>query len=165
MRLFIETLIHLLEEQRMSQTELVDRCNKNGAKDGLQISKGAVSNYKQGRFPEPSYAALLIRNASRDPVKRNELTAAYLRDIQEELGVGHGEIDVVNLRTKKVNELQALPEILRKQLAVLGQAAVKVGEFRHMVDKLSKLAKYHLNPPAPKVPVRGLRKSSRRKRG
>lgn len=161
MRLFIETLMHLLDEQQMSQTELVDRCNKHGAKHGLQISKGAVSNYKQGRFPEPSYAALIIQNISKDQVVRNELTAAYLRDVQEELGVRQGEIDVVNLRTRKVNALQSLPSVLRDQLATLGQAAVKVREFRTIVEKLSKLAKVHLNPPAAKIPTRGLRRTKR----
>ena len=159
MRLFIETLMHMLQEQQMSQTELVDRCNKFGAKRDLQISKGAISNYKQGRFPEPSYAALIINNVSKDQALRNELAAAYLRDVAAELGIGTKEIDIINLRTKRVNRLQALPAILRDQLSTLGQAAVKVPEFRAMVDKLSKLAKRQLNPPAEVIPRRGQRRS------
>lgn len=148
----------LLKKEGMTQTELVDRCNKNGAKDGLQISKGAISNYKQGRFPEPSYAALIIRNASRDATSQNELSIAYLRDVANELGVDQGEIDIVNLRKKSVNQLQALPAHLRDQLTILGQASVKINEYRSLVDKLSSLALLHVNPPKKTVSKRGVKK-------
>lgn len=158
MRLFIETLMVLLKKESMTQTELVVRCNKNGAKDGLQISKGAISNYKQGRFPEPSYAALIIRNVSKDPVSQNELAIAYLRDVANELGVDQGEIDIVNLRKKSVNQLQALPAHLRDQLTILGQASVKINEYRTLVDKLSRLALLHVNPPKKTVSKRGVKK-------
>lgn len=158
MRLFIETLMVLIQEDGMTQTELVNRCNKNGKKDGLQISKGAISNYKQGRFPEPSYASLIIRSVSKDLSRRNELAVAYLRDVANELGVEQGEIDVVNLRAKNVNQLQALPGHVREQLSTLGRASVKMPEYRSIVDKLSKLAKIHVNPPAKKVPSRGVKR-------
>ncbi len=158
MRLFIETLMVLLKEEGISQTELVDRCNKNGAKDGLQISKGAISNYKQGRFPEPSYAALIIRNVSKEAVRRNELAIAYLRDVANELGIEQREIDIVNMRTKSVDQLNALPAHLRQQLTTLGQASVKINEYRAVVDKLSSLAQRHISPPAkPKTP-RGVKR-------
>lgn len=161
MRLFIETLMVLLEKEHMSQTNLVDLCNKNGAKDGLRISKGAISNYKQGRFPEPAYAALIIRNASKDPSLRNELAIAYLRDVANELGVEQGEVDIVNLRKKAINQLQSLPTHLRDQLTTLGQAAVKINEFRAMVEKLSALASYQLAPPKPQTP-RGVKRQRRK---
>lgn len=162
MRLFIETLMVLLEKEGMTQTELVTRCNKNGKKDGLQISKGAISNYKQGRFPEPSYAALIIRSVSKDPISQNELSIAYLRDIANELGVESGEIDIVNLRKKNVNQLQALPAHLRDQLTVLGQASVKIKEYRTVIDKLSVLAHRHVNPPKTTVSKRGVKKKRKK---
>ena len=158
MRLFIETLMVLLKKEGMTQTELVVRCNKNGAKDGLQISKGAISNYKQGRFPEPSYASLIIRNVSKDAASQNELAIAYLRDVANELGVDQGEIDIVNLRKKSINQLQSLPAHLREQLTVLGQASVKINEYRSLVDKLSSLALRHVNPPKKTVSKRGVKK-------
>ncbi len=163
MRLFIESLMVLLKDQGMTQTELVTRCNKIGKKDGLQISKGAISNYKQGRFPEPSYAALIIRSVSKDPVRRNELVVAYLRDVSGELGVDQGEVDIVNLRTKNVNQLQVLPTHVREQLSTLGKASVKIPEYRRVVSELSKLAERHINPPPPKVPTRGVKKRRRKK--
>ncbi len=158
MRLFIETLMVLLKEEGITQTELVLRCNKQGAKEGLQISKGAISNYKQGRFPEPSYAALIIRNVSKNPVQRNELAIAYLRDVANEIGVEQSEIDIVNMRTTSVDQLQALPAHLRSQLITLGQASVKISEYRALVDKLSALARRHVSPPTkPKAP-RGIKR-------
>lgn len=158
MRLFIETLMVLLKEEGISQTELVLRCNKNGAKDGLQISKGAISNYKQGRFPEPSYAALIIRNVSKDAIRRNELAISYLRDVANEIGIEQSEIDIVNLRTKSVDQLQALPAHLRGQLTTLGQASVKINEYRAVVDKLSALAQRHISPPAKAKTPRGVKR-------
>jgi hypothetical protein len=158
MRLFIETLMVLLKEEGITQTELVLRCNKNGKKDGLQISKGAISNYKQGRFPEPSYAALIIRNVSKDPVRRNELGIAYLRDVAGELGIEQSEVDIVNLRTQSVDALKALPAHLRAQLTILGQASVKINEYRTVVDKLSGLAKRHISPPPPPPRPRGIKR-------
>jgi len=158
MRLFIETLMVLLKEEGITQTELVLRCNKNGAKDGLQISKGAISNYKQGRFPEPSYAALIIRNVSKNVVRRNELAIAYLRDIANEINIEQSEIDIVNLRTKSVDQLQALPAHLRNQLTTLGRASVKINEYRAVVDKLSALALRHISPPAKAKPPRGAKR-------
>ena len=162
MRLFIETLMVLLKKDGMTQTELVARCNKNGKKDGLQISKGAISNYKQGRFPEPSYAALIIRSVSKDTTSQNELAIAYLRDVANELGVGSGEIDIVNLRKKTVNQLQALPTHLRDQLTILGQASVKINEYRSVVDKLSTLALRHINPPKATVSKRGVKRKRKK---
>ncbi len=158
MRLFIETLMVLLREGGLTQTELVNRCNKNGAKSGLQISKGAISNYKQGRFPEPSYAGLIIRSASNDPARRNELAIAYLRDIAKEIGAEQSEIDIVNLRTKSVDPMRALPAHLRTQLGVLGQAGVKFNEFRGVIDQLSTLARRHVDPPAKVEKPRGARR-------
>jgi hypothetical protein len=158
MRLFIETLMVLLKEEGISQTELVLRCNKNGKRDGLQISKGAISNYKQGRFPEPSYAALIIRNVSKDAARRNELAIAYLRDVSAELGVEQSEVDIINLRTKRVDAMTALPAHVRDQLTVLGQASVKINEFRFVVDKLSSLAKRHISPPPAPATPRGIKR-------
>lgn len=158
MRLFIETLMVLLREEGITQTELVQRCNKTGAKLGLQISKGAISNYKQGRFPEPSYAGLIIRSASKDPARRNELAIAYMRDIAKEIGAEQSEIDIVNLRTKSVDPVRALPVHLRAQLGVLGQAGVKFREFRGVIDHLSTLARRHIDPPPKAQKPRGVRR-------
>ncbi len=158
MRLFIETLMVLLKEEGITQTELVLRCNKQGAKEGLQISKGAISNYKQGRFPEPSYAALIIRNVSKSPMRRNELAIAYLRDVSNEIGIEQSEIDIVNMRTKSVDQLRALPAHLRAQLTTLGQASVKINEYRAVVDKLSSLAKRHISPPPKAKKPRGVKR-------
>lgn len=158
MRLFIETLMVLLKEEGISQTELVLRCNKYGAKQGLQISKGAISNYKQGRFPEPSYASLIIRNVSKDPTRRNELAIAYLRDVANEIGIEQSEIDIVNMRTKSVDQMRAMPAHLRSQLISLGQASLKINEYRAVVDKLSTLAQRHLSPPTKAKPPRGAKR-------
>lgn len=163
MRLFIETLMVLLEQEGMSQTELVLRCNEIGAKDQLQISKGAISNYKQGRFPEPSYAALIIRGVSDDPSTRNELAIAYLRDMASELGMDQSEVELVNLREKKVNQLQALPAYMREQLTILGQASVKIDEYRTMLEQLSRLAHLHVSAPAKSVSSRGVKRQRKRK--
>ena len=157
MRLFIESLMLLLKSQGMSQTELVDRCNRGGARDGLQISKGAISNYKKGRFPEYSYAALIIQNVTEDQSLRNELAMVYLRDVAEELGVDPGELDIINLRARKVKTLHTLPAHLREQLAVLGQACVQIDEYRAVVDKLSRLAEREMNDPVKTISRRGMK--------
>lgn len=164
MRLFIETLMQLIEEEGMSQSDLVDLCNETGAKDGLQISKGAISNYKQGRFPEPAYAALLIRNVSREVARRNELAVAYLRDVANELGVSTAEVGVVNLRTKDMDRMQALPAALREQLADVGHASLKISEIRAMVGGLSALSKQQneeLRTGPAKPSLRGVKRRRR----
>ena len=163
MRLFIETLMVLLEQEGMSQTELVLRCNEVGAKDDLQISKGAISNYKQGRFPEPSYAALITRSVSDDPSTRNELAIAYLRDMASELGMDQSEVELVNLREKKANQLQALPAYMREQLTTLGQASVKIDEYRTVLEQLSRLARLHVSAPTKSVSARGVKRPRKRK--
>lgn len=160
MRLFIETLMVLLDKQDLSQTDLVNRCNKNGAKAGLQISKGAISNYKRGRFPEPSYAALIIRSVSDDPSDRNELTVAYLRDVAHLLGSNQREIDIVNLRHKPLDQLQTLPAHLREHLTSLGMACIKIKEFRSLVDNLSVLAERQLQAAQKAIPTRGVKRPS-----
>ncbi len=166
MRLFIETLMQLIDAEGMSQSDLVDLCNETGAKDGLQISKGAISNYKQGRFPEPAYAALLIRNVSREVTRRNELAVAYLRDVANELGMSTAEVDVVNLRTKSLDRLQTLPAALRDQLADVGQASLKISEIRTVVSGLSALSNQQLEQVragATKPSLRGVKRPGRRR--
>lgn len=157
MKLFIETLMVLLEKEGMTQTDLVARCNRNGKKDGVQISKGAVSNYKQGRFPEPAYAALIIRNISKDEAVRNELAIAYLHDVGGELGLEQGEVDIINLRKKKTNQLQSMPEHLRAQLTTLGQASLKIPEYRSLLENMAKLARRHLSDMGKRVSMRGVK--------
>ena len=159
MRLFIGAVVKLLKEQGQSQTALVERCNKNGAKDGLQISKGAVSNYKQGRFPEYSYASLIIRSITDDQAVRNDLCIAYLQDGANELGVATSELKLVNLRTRKVDTLSSLPAYLREQLDALGRASLKAPEMRTAVAQLSAMAQRRLSAPRQGVPKRGMKRN------
>ena len=162
MRLFIESLMRVLKDLGMSQTELVDRCNEGGAARGLAISKGAISNYKKGRFPEYAYAALIIRNVTDDVSLQNELATVYLRDVADELGVEPGELDIVNMRAKKVKTLHTLPAPLREQLEMLGQACVQVDEYRAVVDTLSRLSDREMNDPVKKTPRRGMKKKRKK---
>ena len=159
MRLFIGAVVKLLQEQGMSQTALVERCNKNGAKDGLQISKGAISNYKQGRFPEYSYASLIIRSITDDQSARNDLCIAYLQDGANELGIESSEVKLINLRTRRMDTLSSLPAYLREQLDILGRASLKTPEVRTTVAQLSEMARRRLSEPRADVPRRGMKRN------
>ena len=161
MRLFIETLMVILKKHNFSQTELVTRCNKKGAKAGLKISKGAISNYKRGRFPEPSYASLIIRSVSDDPADRRELTVAYLRDVAHVMGANQKEIDIVDVTKKPIDQLQMLPAHLKAALTSLGVACTKLREYRSLVKALSDIANREMRAELKKMPTRGMKKRFR----